>query len=38
MQRFKRSMGIQFNLDTLPGIETVLTNFNQIVIQEAQVK
>lgn len=31
-------MAVQIELDTLPGIETVMTNFNQIVIREAQIK
>ncbi len=35
MLQKKRSMAVKIVLDTLPGIETVMTNFNQIVIREA---
>ena len=35
--KFRRSMGLKFTLDTLPGIESVLTHFNQIVIRQVQI-
>ena len=31
--KFKRSMGLRVEIDTLPGIETMFTNFNQIVLR-----
>ena len=30
-------MGLKFTMDTLPGIESVLTHFNQIVIRQVHI-
>ncbi len=37
MSNLKRSAGVKFTMDTLPGIETVLSNFNQIVIRQVTI-
>lgn len=37
MSNLKRSAGVKFSMDTLPGIETVLSNFNQIVIRQVKI-